>query len=625
MTERSDPPPAPSTASSGSRPECDMIMKGGITSGVVYPLAASHLAERYTFRNLGGASAGAIAAAIVAAAELGRQRGGTGGFGHLDRLPGELGAELGKLFQPSKATQPAYDLLIASIDHDRSTTGKVLALVRAAVRSAWLAFLITLVLAMVPGVAIALGIDAARNSSVDVADIALFSLLWLPLAVLLAVLVATVGFALRTKRAVEGNGFGVCDGHSQTVLGHLPLTDWLSAKINAAAGVAEDGAPLTFGDLWGVEAVRRFDEKVPAGTSFLDLLPYERRALAATRTIALEVMTTNLTLRRPYRFPFEGREFMFCESCMTKYFPAPVVRQLMDHSSPVDDNKPRPGQPADATGPQQIIRMCCPLHPTVQVRYLPRPADMPVVVAARMSLSFPGLISAVPMCYVDYGRAPQYVALINVWFSDGGIASNFPMHLFDSMWPVRPTFGINLQPHDTEHGTARTFLPRSGTPRSHPMASLFEFGSALLDTMQNWADVTQLTLPAYHGRVAEVRLDADEGGMNLNMPEPLITRVAGLGSDAAKLFDGFDLPHHQESRFAAAMAAVDDMLAGMRGAHSAGFATVIDGSKPVYRRAAAGALVDLADGWAVDDAHPHPATAPNVPHPVADLRMVPRQ
>ncbi len=605
-----------------TRPECDMIMKGGITSGVVYPLAASHLAETYTFRNLGGASAGAIAATIVAAAELGRQRGGSGGFEHLDRLPAELGSELGNLFQPSPATAPAYRLLITAIDRDRSKFAKVVALLSAAIRSAWIAFLITLVIAMVPGVALAVAVDAARPGRIDVGDVAVTALLWLPLALLIAVAVAVYRFAMRTKRSIERNGFGVCDGHTQTLQGHPPLTDWLSAKINAAAGAATAGPPVTFGDLWGTESVRRFDEKVPDGTSFLDLLPYERSALAATRTIALEVMTTNLTLRRPYRFPFESREFLFCERCMAKYFPAPVVRQMTDHSAEADD-KPRPAIASGA--PNATILMRCPLHPDVRVRYLPRPADMPVVVAARLSLSFPALICAVPLCYVDYARAPEYVELINVWFSDGGIASNFPMHLFDAMWPGRPTFGINLQPLDAEHGPARAYLPRSGQPRSHPIGSLVAFGQALLDTMQNWADVTQLTLPAYHGRVAEVRLAGDEGGMNLHMPPPLITTISALGAQAAELFDDFDLPHHQNARFAASMAAVDAMLAGMRAADRAGFDAVVAASAPVYRRAAAEALVGLADTWADDPAHPHPATTPNVPHPVADLRMVPRQ
>ena len=50
----------------------DLTMQGGTTSGVVYPLAVCELATSFRFRNVGGASAGAIAAAITAAAELGR-------------------------------------------------------------------------------------------------------------------------------------------------------------------------------------------------------------------------------------------------------------------------------------------------------------------------------------------------------------------------------------------------------------------------------------------------------------------------------------------------------------------------------------------------------------------------
>ena len=52
--------------------QCDLIMQGGITSGVVYPGAVLKLATRYRFRSIGGTSAGAMAAAATAAAELGK-------------------------------------------------------------------------------------------------------------------------------------------------------------------------------------------------------------------------------------------------------------------------------------------------------------------------------------------------------------------------------------------------------------------------------------------------------------------------------------------------------------------------------------------------------------------------
>src|SRR3954453_16422133 len=56
-------------------PECDAVMKGGITSGIVYPYAILQIATKYRFRSLGGTSVGAIAAAFAAAAEYGRANG----------------------------------------------------------------------------------------------------------------------------------------------------------------------------------------------------------------------------------------------------------------------------------------------------------------------------------------------------------------------------------------------------------------------------------------------------------------------------------------------------------------------------------------------------------------------
>src|SRR5688500_8000992 len=67
---------------------CDIVMKGGITSGVVYPHAVCELATYFRLRNIGGASAGAIAAAVAAAAEYGRER---GGYDKLVELPAWIG------------------------------------------------------------------------------------------------------------------------------------------------------------------------------------------------------------------------------------------------------------------------------------------------------------------------------------------------------------------------------------------------------------------------------------------------------------------------------------------------------------------------------------------------------
>src|SRR5947209_12553724 len=73
---------------------CDVIMKGGVTSGLVYPLALCRLATRYALKNIGGTSVGAIAASLAAAAEYRRRQTGSGeGYAVLSRLPDFLKRE----------------------------------------------------------------------------------------------------------------------------------------------------------------------------------------------------------------------------------------------------------------------------------------------------------------------------------------------------------------------------------------------------------------------------------------------------------------------------------------------------------------------------------------------------
>ncbi len=73
MTSETEPldTTAPNSYKDARKP-CDLVMKGGITSGVIYPQAVLALAKNYCFRSIGGTSAGAIAAAMTAAAEYGR-------------------------------------------------------------------------------------------------------------------------------------------------------------------------------------------------------------------------------------------------------------------------------------------------------------------------------------------------------------------------------------------------------------------------------------------------------------------------------------------------------------------------------------------------------------------------
>src|SRR4051795_11978811 len=51
---------------------CDLTLRGGASAAVTYPLAACALAEHYLVRRVGGSGTAALAAAAVAAAEVGR-------------------------------------------------------------------------------------------------------------------------------------------------------------------------------------------------------------------------------------------------------------------------------------------------------------------------------------------------------------------------------------------------------------------------------------------------------------------------------------------------------------------------------------------------------------------------
>lgn len=603
------------------RDDCDMILKGGITSGIVYPRAACRLAARYRFRRLGGTSAGAIAAAFVAAAEHGRA---AGGFVTLTGVPDELGSNLAAFLQPSRPTRPAYALLTTWLEPAWGTLRRALASAGLLVRHGWLGFVVGLAAVLLPAFGVAVFVASGWW------PVTWVTLVWLPLAVLVGLAAATVTVIVRTLRALPANGYGLCDGHTRTgPEAPLPLTDWMCQQLDRLAGLRPAEGPLTFGRLWGDDAVAAYLALEEKDTARQRVLPGERRVARDLRQIDFEVMTTNLTFRRPYRFPFEQRIFFFCERRLRSYFPDDVVDHLVARGAEVPDT-------VDA-GTQ--ITMLCPCHGE-RVRRLPPTPDLPVVVAVRISLSFPGLISALPLFCVDWSRAPGKRALIEAWFSDGGIGSNFPMHLFDTFWPSRPTFGINLQPPHPDSDTLvwRPPAGRSGIlPRSHPISSMPGFLRAILDTMQNWVDSTQITLPGYRDRVVELRHLDDEGGINLKMPPPTIRRLADRGAAAAAELDTFDFDLHRWIRYRISMAELDELLEALSAnfGGSAGyeaFLTAYGPTAPNYGTGGKGPaaadqeatrqLMDLATTWA---GAAHPSSAGTVPRPKPSLRVVPRQ
>jgi hypothetical protein len=146
------------------------------------------------------------------------------------------------------------------------------------------------------------------------------------------------------------------------------------------------------------------------------------------------------------------------------------------------------------------------------------------------------------------------------------------------------------------------------------------FAKAILDTMQNWSDSTQLGMNTFSNRVPEIRLSKMEGGINLSMTSTVIDNIASRGADAAVLLDGFDLPAHQVDRAQMSLRLLEDLLTGMQESLQEGFMPTIDGLNPT-RAEATRRLFDLVASWG--DAHPLSSGAS--PRLQADFRQAPRQ
>jgi predicted acylesterase/phospholipase RssA len=479
---------------------CDIVMKGGITSGVVYPPAIVKLAEQYHFKNIGGTSAGAIAAALTAAAEYRRRETALNdGFELLAALPTSLGevksggTQLFRLFQPDGACKRLFGILTRSLNAS-GTFHRIAKVLWGCVTSYWPASLASLTLSL----AVGLWTQSWH------AGILLF-LVTQPLFV--------GAFMYRdATRGLVGNNYGMCSGMTTREDLGPALTPWLHAQIQKAAGLPLS-APLTFGHLWTAKGGPH-----PSGT-------------AATRSIDLAMFTTNLSHGRPYMFPHvepTARLFYRHEE-LAPYLPAEVMKWFDDHAvayAPRSESDP-PVEGAIALGLKEI----------------PNPENFPVLLAARMSLSFPVLFAAVPLWAIDYQHPRQKRDFQRCLFSDGGISSNFPMHLFDGLVPQWPTFGIDLEPAIKDL-PGDTFLPEGYMQgiadrwtrfdaAEKPASRMGGFLTSIMGAMQNWNDNTQARSAGVRDRVVRVRLDENEGGMNLNMPNDVIESVAMKGGQAA--------------------------------------------------------------------------------------------
>jgi hypothetical protein len=266
--------------------ECDLVMRGGITSGIVYPRAIAKLAETYNFRSIGGTSAGAIAAAATAAAQFGVNT-GHDHFQTIYDLPEKLAevkdgkSVLERLFQPQQSTRRLFRLLMSGLERERPVA-KVMRIVGTGLLAYWPYAIIGAAVTLIP-----LAWVANADTVVD-ARHAVLSAVALLLGLLTAIIGAALGVLRDVRNRLPENRYGLCSGSRNMQsddAGVLPLTDWLHHFFQSVAGGTPIGDPVTFGDLWG----NKGDENAP-------------------RDIELVLMTTNVTRGISAALPVSRRQ-----------------------------------------------------------------------------------------------------------------------------------------------------------------------------------------------------------------------------------------------------------------------------------------------------------------------------
>ena len=447
----------------------------------------------FRFKRIGGTSAGAIGAAVAAAAEYARSRDGRPGMtARLQPLIEDLTTPgyFAGLLQPFPSGRPVLKAMLALLRQQRRPAVRVMAALWHVVLARWWWPLLSAAGAAV--VIWALLRDAALSTPWTAVLIALIVLLGVLLG--LGLPVALLVRATWKGLGAHENRLGLCSGIST---GKKPaLTDWLHTTIQRTAGLPET-KPLTF---------RRLGK---AG-------------------IELAMITTELASARPLRLPLakaDAETYWYDPHELQALFPSSVCDYVNRIAGPVDEQGLRP-------------------LPTER---------LPVVVALRMSLSVPVLLACVPLYAAPGDSRPSRDR--RSWFTDGGVTSNFPIHFFDAWLPRRPTFGLDLRPVPSQC-VERFHLPGLDDP-PEPRWEDVDGPAGLLrqivDAAQNWRDTAQAELPGFRDRICQVRLYPGEGGLHINMPaasvQELIKAGRGAGRAFVAAFDERRMLGHQARRY----------------------------------------------------------------------------
>lgn len=552
---------------------CDIVMKGGVASGVVYPWAILEIARKYRLRNLGGTSVGAMAASIAAACEYGRRQGHPHAFEVLRHLPSELGKRpdstkdddgsqpettMLSLFQPAEKGMRLFAVFLAILNviypknqsAEKKQSSSKYHVFRTILKHYFNTRLVikTILISFILFYATHRVLDHLPTNIALLQTVTLHVLGICIVVMIFWVIIKELCFDIR--HGILKNDLGLCRGKSQpnkSGESHPALVEWIHEAVQRGAGLPIDGPPLTFEDLWNAPLW-------PGGSS----PQLDQNGVPLERSINLEMVTTNVTHGRPYRLPLSDRNarLFFDPDSWDKFFPPQVMdslRQVSKPYTPLTDS-----DPSKPPGTERLFE-------------LPR-GKLPIVVAARLSLSYPLLFSAVPLYAIDYEQPePEARKLRLCRFSDGGLCSNFPVHFFDSALPRWPTFGLSLEVQNSykKSGINKTvWLPSnqgegqydswyriepknsanpeqqsdpagvagsSGNPHSANFSTLTNFLWSSYLSSKDWRDRTATKMPHVRRRVVRLRLNSDEGEgqLNISMPKEKILEMAKLyGTEA---------------------------------------------------------------------------------------------
>ncbi|MBK6870990.1 MAG: patatin-like phospholipase family protein [Kineosporiaceae bacterium] len=463
MTRTATNFPDPDHVSDYLAHSADLTMRGGTAAAVTYPLGVCALAEHYIFRRVGGSSAGAVTAALTAAAELGRTTpcvqpaavpgtpGGDAapavqsGFAGLAEMIGWLAGQdvagpaladgathpdapawperhrLTRMFQPAPGTRDAYRVLIALMRLPLGHTAReravpLIAAVLAALRRGprlivvlvWLGAL----LAWLGGTA-----AVVRGASLPLPLTGLISLT-LGVTTALAALAATAitcAIAVRSVlvRRPEAEHFGLVPGVQLPDMDAAPR-GLLSRRLDRLIGVPAVGdVPAVvdwltdrIDDLAGIPLGDNGSSDSRPALTFGELWLGRLGAPSAAETHQLrraadDAQVRCIDLAVVTTNLAQSRPYTLPFLTAERAEREGASRFLFCRSCLAGVLPVRVVAQMILASPAQARESTCPRHDGEILHEVPDPWDMPVAAAVRMSMAMPGLVRAVPLYTLD--------------------------------------------------------------------------------------------------------------------------------------------------------------------------------------------------------------------------------